>query len=100
MDIKTWRGGNDDQPAKVAEVDEVVRAAAEQARAMGPLPYQGSISPRVYLVGQVLTGLLAQTKPHGYSLDEISAMGGLAIDIADATLDAMMWPSGKPEEKR
>jgi hypothetical protein len=59
-----------------------------------------SISPRVYLVGQVLAELIAQTRPHKYDPEEISEVASLAVDIADAALDAMTWPNGKPEEKR
>ena len=87
--------------AKARHVEEqALLATIQQNQKATAMATHGGISPRGYLVGQALAGLIAQTGPHGYSLDEISTMGGLAIDIADATLDAMTWPNGKPEEKR
>lgn len=56
----------------------------------------GNISPRVYLVGQALLALLPKV-PMGEDLSDVAKA---AVDIADATLDAMAWPSGKPEGKR
>lgn len=52
-----------------------------------------SIGPRVYPVGQCL----AQTRPHKYDPEDISEVASLAVDIADAALDATSWPSGKPK---
>lgn len=98
MDIKTWRGGNDDQPADGPKVSRAMLEA--QHLTTGHPPLLAHLSPRVYLVGQVLAGLIAQTLPHEYSEEQISAMAGLAIDITDAALYAMQWPNGKPARNR
>lgn len=60
-----------------------------------------SIGPRVYLVGQVLAAMIPMIRNEDWNNGEVfKSFGRIAVRIADATLDAMTWPNGKPEEKR
>jgi len=60
-----------------------------------------SISPRVYLAGQALAAMIPMIRNEDWHSKEVFKLfGQVAVGIADATLDAMTWPNGKPEEKR
>lgn len=57
-----------------------------------------SIGPRTYLVGQVLSVVLARHPINeSKTVDEnVEAAVAFALKVVDATLDKMQWPDGTP----
>lgn len=79
------------------EIQDLIKAAEAERR----LTAVGNIGPRVYLVGQVLGAMIPMIRNEDRHTKEVFEMfGRVAVRIADAALDAMTWPNGKPGEKR